>query len=80
MLLFYIFKAYQTLEIKNRLSAVQRDWAKVEPHVTAAQKRPTELNAIIGTTKVLDTHRRGPILLGSAPAEVFPAASRRTRN
>ena len=55
MVIFYIFKAYQTLEIKNRLSGVQRDWAKVEPSVTAAQKRTAELNAIIGTTKVLDT-------------------------
>ena len=55
MVIFYIFKAYQTLEIKNRLSGVQRDWAKVEPSVTAAQKRTAELNAIIGTTRVLDT-------------------------
>lgn len=52
---FYIFKAYQTLEIKNRLSGVQRSWAKVEPAVTAAQKRTAELTAIVGTTKVLDT-------------------------
>lgn len=51
---FYIFKAYQTLEIKNRLSGVQRSWAKVEPAVTAAQKRTAELTAIVGTTKVLD--------------------------
>jgi len=55
MVLFYIFKAYQTLEIKNRLGAVQRDWAKVEPKVTAAQKRSAELTATIGTTKILDT-------------------------
>lgn len=55
MVIFYIFKAYQTLEIKSRLSGVQRDWAKVEPSVTAAQKRTAELNAIIGTTKVIDT-------------------------
>jgi hypothetical protein len=55
MLLFYVFKAYQTLAIKNRLSVVQQEWAKVEPKVTAAQKRSKELTAIISTTKVLDT-------------------------
>ncbi|MFN2507242.1 MAG: PilN domain-containing protein [Chthoniobacterales bacterium] len=55
MVLFYMWKAYQTLEIKNRLAAVQRDWAKVEPEVTAAQKRSAELNGIISTTKVLDS-------------------------
>lgn len=54
MALFYMWKAYQTLEIKNRLASVQRDWAKVEPNVTAAQKRSVELIGIIGTTKVLD--------------------------
>lgn len=55
MLLFYMLKAYQTLAIKNRLSQVQHDWAKVEPGVTTAQKRSKELNTIIGTTRVLDT-------------------------
>ncbi len=55
MLLFYMFKAYQTLGVKNRLSSVQHDWAKVEPNVTAAQKQSKELTAIINTTKVLDT-------------------------
>ena len=55
MLLFYMFKAYQTLEVKNRLSSVQHDWAKIEPNVTAAQKQSKELTAIINTTKVLDT-------------------------
>jgi septal ring factor EnvC (AmiA/AmiB activator) len=54
MVLFYVFKAYQTLEIKNRLGHVQSDWAKVEPKVTAAQKRSAELTSTIGTTKVLD--------------------------
>lgn len=55
MLVFYMFKAYQTLAIKNRLSTVQHDWAKVEPKVTAAQKTAKELTSIISTTKVLDT-------------------------
>ena len=54
MLLYYMWNAYKTLEIRNRLGQAQRDWAKVEPKVTAAQKRSAELNSIISTTKVLD--------------------------
>jgi hypothetical protein len=56
LFLYYMFNAYRTLEIKSRLSAVERDWAKVEPQVTAAQKRSTELNDIIKTTRVLDEY------------------------
>ena len=55
MVMFYMWKAYQTLGVKSRLAAVEADWAKVEPRVTAAQKRAAELTAIIGTTKVLDS-------------------------
>lgn len=55
MVAFYMWKAYQTLEVKKRLSAVQHDWAVVEPKDTAAQKRSAELTATINTTKVLDT-------------------------
>lgn len=51
---FYMWKAYQTLAIKSELGVVQRDWAKVEPKVTNAQKRAAELNSIINTTRVLD--------------------------
>jgi hypothetical protein len=54
MFLYYMWNAYKTLEIRNRLNAVQHDWSKVEPKVTSAQKRSAELNNIIGTTKVLD--------------------------
>ncbi|HEX8899470.1 MAG TPA: hypothetical protein VF751_12290 [Chthoniobacterales bacterium] len=54
MLLYYLWNAYKVLEIRNRLSQAQHDWAKVEPKVTGAQKRSAELNAIISTTKVLD--------------------------
>ncbi len=54
MFLYYMWNAYQTLEIKSRLNAAQADWAKVEPKVTAAKKRAAELNSIIGTTKVLN--------------------------
>jgi hypothetical protein len=54
MFLYYMWNAYQTLGIRNRLNAVQHDWSKVEPNVTTAQKRSAELNSIINTTKVLD--------------------------
>ena len=54
MFLYYIWNAYRTLEIKHRLSAVEHEWSKVEPKVTAAQKRSEELNGIISTTRVLD--------------------------
>src|SRR3712207_5848499 len=50
----YMWKGYQTLEIKGRLTAVEREWAKIEPKVTAAQKRSEELNGIVSTMKVLD--------------------------
>ena len=41
---------------KRRLTAVGHDWAKVEPSVTAAQKRANELTEIIKTTRVLDDY------------------------
>src|ERR1700730_2586041 len=52
--LYYLWTAYQTLAIKARLSTVERNWAKVEPDVTAAQKRSAELTGIISTMRVLD--------------------------
>jgi hypothetical protein len=54
MVAYYLWNAYKVLEIRNRLGQAQHDWAKVEPKVTAAQKRAAELNSIISTTKVLD--------------------------
>ena len=54
MVAYYLLNAYKVLEIRNRLGQAQHDWAKVEPKVTAAQKRTAELNGIISTTKVLD--------------------------
>jgi hypothetical protein len=54
MFLYYMWNAYQTLGIRNRLNTVQQNWSKVEPRVTAAQKRSAELNGIISTIKVLD--------------------------
>lgn len=54
MLVYYLWNAYKVLEIRNRLGQAQHDWAKVEPKVTAAQKRTAELNGIISTTNVLD--------------------------
>ena len=54
MVAYYMWNAYKALEIRNRLGHVQHEWSKVEPKVTAAQKRSAELNSIISTTKVLD--------------------------
>src|SRR4051794_36431839 len=56
LVVYYMWNAYRTLEIKSRLSAVEKEWAKVEPKVTAAQKRSAELNDIIKTTRVLDDY------------------------
>jgi hypothetical protein len=53
---YYMWNAYRTLEIKGRLSVVEHEWAKVEPTVTAAQKRSAELSNIIKTTHVLDDY------------------------
>jgi Tfp pilus assembly protein PilN len=56
LFLYYAWGAYQTLEIKARLGAVDGEWKKIEPRVTAAQKRSTELAALIKTTRVLDDY------------------------
>lgn len=53
---YYMWNVYRTLEIKTRLSAVEREWAKVEPQVTGAQKRSVELTDIIKTTRVLSDY------------------------
>jgi hypothetical protein len=50
----YLWTGYRVLGLKGQLAAVQHDWEKVEPKVTAAQKRADELNGIISTTKTLD--------------------------
>lgn len=56
LFLYYGWNAYRTLAIKSRLSSVEHDWAKVEPKVTAAEKRSNELNGIVKTTAVLDDY------------------------
>ena len=56
LVLYYIWNAYRTLEIKSHLAALNRNWAKVEPSVTAAQKRVQELNGVIKTTRALDDY------------------------
>ena len=54
LFLYYAWNAYQTLQIKSQLNAAQTEWQRVEPKVTAAQQRATELRHIIDSTKVLD--------------------------
>jgi len=56
LVLNYLWIGYRVLESKSRLNSVQSEWAKVEPKVTAAQKRAEELNGIISTTKTLDEY------------------------
>ncbi|HEY0368705.1 MAG TPA: hypothetical protein VGC85_03840 [Chthoniobacterales bacterium] len=64
MALFYMWRGYQTLEVKSRLSSAQAEWAKIEPKAHAAEKRSTELNGIINTTKVLDEMIEGRFFWG----------------
>jgi len=56
LFLYYMFNVYRTLEIKSRLSAVERNWTKIEPEVTAADKRVAELEGVIKTTSALDNY------------------------
>jgi Tfp pilus assembly protein PilN len=56
LFLYYAWNAYRTIEIKTRLSRISADWQKIEPRVTQAQKRATELTNIINTTRVLDDY------------------------
>jgi hypothetical protein len=55
LVLNYLWTGYRVLEGKSHLNWVQSEWSKIEPKVTAAQKRADELNGIISTTKALDT-------------------------
>jgi len=56
LVLNYLWTGYRVLEGKSHLNWVQSEWSKIEPKVTAAQKRAEELNGIISTTKTLDTY------------------------
>lgn len=56
LVVYYMWKAYQTLETKSRLSALNQEWSKIEPKVTTAQKRIAELNDVIKTTRALDDY------------------------
>ena len=56
LFLYYAWTGYRTLEIKSRLGSVQREWAKVEPKVTASQKHAAELTNMVTATRVLDSY------------------------
>jgi hypothetical protein len=56
LFLYYSWNAYETLEMKGRLNAVERSWAKIEPEVTAAKKKTADLQAIVKTTRALDDY------------------------
>jgi hypothetical protein len=53
LFLYYGWNAYRAIQIKSRLNIVQREWQEIEPKATAAQKRASELQQIIDSTKVL---------------------------
>jgi hypothetical protein len=50
----YLWTGYRVLESKSRLNSIQAEWGKIEPKVTAAQKRSDELNGVISTTNALE--------------------------
>ncbi len=54
MALNYLWGGYKVLSLKSQLSSAEREWKKVEPLVTRAQKRADELNAITSSTNALD--------------------------
>src|SRR5947207_14319177 len=54
LVLNYLWTGYRVLESKRHLNLGESEWAKLEPKVTAAQKRTEDLNGIISTTKALD--------------------------
>jgi len=56
LFLYYTWNAYRTLEIKSRLTTIERAWNKIEPKVTAAQKRVADLEGVIKTTRALDDY------------------------
>lgn len=56
MFLYYSWNAYRTLEMKSRLGAKDREWAKLEPAVSAAQKKVADLQGTIKTTRALDEY------------------------
>jgi Tfp pilus assembly protein PilN len=56
LFIYYAWNAYRTIEIKTRLSRTSAEWQKIEPRVTQAQKRATELTNMINTTRVLDDY------------------------
>ncbi|HET9417745.1 MAG TPA: hypothetical protein VFO30_00255 [Chthoniobacterales bacterium] len=53
---YYSWNAYRTLEIRSRLGAIERSWSKMEPSVTAAQKKVAELQTLTKTVRSLDDY------------------------
>ena len=59
LMLNYLWTGYRVLQGKSRLNSIQAEWAKIEPKVTAAQKRSDELNSIINTMNALESSIEG---------------------
>jgi hypothetical protein len=56
LFLFYSWRGYQLLHSKSRLGALEHEWKKSEPALTAAKSRIEELNRAIKTTRTLDDY------------------------
>jgi hypothetical protein len=56
LFLYYTWSAYRTLEIRSRLTTIERAWKKIEPKVTAAEKRIADLESVLKTTRALDDY------------------------
>jgi len=59
LMLNYLWTGYRVLQGKGHLNSIQAEWAKIEPKVTAAQKRSNELNGIISTMNTLENGIEG---------------------
>jgi hypothetical protein len=59
LMLNYLWTGYRVLQGKSHLNSIQAEWAKIEPKVTAAQKRSDELNGIISTMNALENSIEG---------------------
>src|SRR5438874_12859433 len=58
----YRWSAYRTLTIKAHLSAVEHDWARVEPQVADAQKRAEQLKGIISSSRNQDEFNHNRVI------------------
>ena len=61
---YYAWNAYRVIEIKSRLNHITADWKKLEPEVSKAQKRSTDVTNTIKSTQLLDEYIDGRFFWG----------------